>query len=400
MSIKLFCITGDSYTGKTAFARNLVKKYPSIFTLNISYTSRLPREGEVDGIDYHFRDKSFFNDIHKFEELHKSTTKEGEDYYYASLKEDYIKSAKENKIILLIVDAKGSNEFLSKKEINNVPISYNKLMLLDIPTDKIKRFVSKLRYHNNITEDGYSKAIERIGRFDFGKTVKSFNLSKQASIIRNDYYNLEDIYDILKILPSDAAEKILTTLKNKRDGSNHRAYIEMLLLYGNNEKMIYKNIKTNSKEEDFLHISQKYNLDPLNFKNYVNERIEYPLVLLDKRGNSQTYCRMSNQTLVRDCLESFVSLNRNRTYSLDELKSGIMVDVFTPFGTRESVSLSRIAERDLYDNPKILPLTHFGLTEQSLNDALLSTDTYNIEQLSLKRIAEENHPHIEHKNTF
>lgn len=58
----LFIVAAPSGAGKTSMVRALLKNDPSI-RLSISYTTRPPRPGEVDGKDYHFVSKDTFLDM-------------------------------------------------------------------------------------------------------------------------------------------------------------------------------------------------------------------------------------------------------------------------------------------------------------------------------------------------
>jgi guanylate kinase len=50
---KVFVITGPSGVGKGTLIKELLKEVPDL-ELSVSATTRSPREGEVDGRDYHF----------------------------------------------------------------------------------------------------------------------------------------------------------------------------------------------------------------------------------------------------------------------------------------------------------------------------------------------------------
>jgi guanylate kinase len=50
---KVFVITGPSGVGKGTLIARLLERVPDL-ELSISATTRAPREGEVDGRDYHF----------------------------------------------------------------------------------------------------------------------------------------------------------------------------------------------------------------------------------------------------------------------------------------------------------------------------------------------------------
>jgi guanylate kinase len=49
----LFVVAAPSGAGKTSLTRALLTREPGI-ALSVSYTTRLPRPGERDGVDYHF----------------------------------------------------------------------------------------------------------------------------------------------------------------------------------------------------------------------------------------------------------------------------------------------------------------------------------------------------------
>lgn len=55
----LFIVAAPSGAGKTTLVRALLKADPRI-KLSISYTTRAPRPGETDGVDYHFVDEARF----------------------------------------------------------------------------------------------------------------------------------------------------------------------------------------------------------------------------------------------------------------------------------------------------------------------------------------------------
>jgi guanylate kinase len=57
---KVFVITGPSGVGKGTLIRELLRRVPDL-ELSISATTREPREGEVDGRDYHFLSREEFD---------------------------------------------------------------------------------------------------------------------------------------------------------------------------------------------------------------------------------------------------------------------------------------------------------------------------------------------------
>ncbi len=59
MSGSLFVVSAPSGAGKTSLVRALLATNPQI-SLSVSYTTRKPREGEVDGVSYHFVSQDTF----------------------------------------------------------------------------------------------------------------------------------------------------------------------------------------------------------------------------------------------------------------------------------------------------------------------------------------------------
>lgn len=47
-------ISGPSGSGKSTFLKRIMKEYPRAFGFSVSHTTRQPRPGEQDAVDYHF----------------------------------------------------------------------------------------------------------------------------------------------------------------------------------------------------------------------------------------------------------------------------------------------------------------------------------------------------------
>ncbi|HEY8011223.1 MAG TPA: guanylate kinase [Rudaea sp.] len=64
MSGTLYIVAAPSGGGKTSLTRALLEREPGI-VLSVSYTSRLPRPGEADGVHYHFVSRGVFEEMIK-----------------------------------------------------------------------------------------------------------------------------------------------------------------------------------------------------------------------------------------------------------------------------------------------------------------------------------------------
>lgn len=79
MSGNLFILSAPSGAGKSTLAAKLLQEDQNIH-LSVSYTTRAPRTGEVDGRDYHFVDKAAFMGMLKRGEFLESAEVHGNHY--------------------------------------------------------------------------------------------------------------------------------------------------------------------------------------------------------------------------------------------------------------------------------------------------------------------------------
>ena len=65
----LIVLSGFSGAGKGTIMKELMKKYADHYALSISATTRKPRTGETDGVEYFFKSKDEFEKMIAQEEL-------------------------------------------------------------------------------------------------------------------------------------------------------------------------------------------------------------------------------------------------------------------------------------------------------------------------------------------
>ncbi|HEY1717632.1 MAG TPA: guanylate kinase [Verrucomicrobiae bacterium] len=101
----LILISAPSGGGKTTLCNQLLKARPDM-TRAITCTTRAPRPGEKDGVDYHFFDASEF-----LKRLHAGNFLEHATVYgnsYGILKSELLSKLREGKDVLLNVDVQGA----------------------------------------------------------------------------------------------------------------------------------------------------------------------------------------------------------------------------------------------------------------------------------------------------
>jgi guanylate kinase len=178
----LVVLSGPSGSGKTSIAREVCKRIGEDKTLfSISSTTRPPRDGEKDGIDYYFLTKEeFLEDIEKgyfleWAEVHGN-------YYGTSIK-PIEKAIKEKKIVFLDIDVQG---FESVKKI------YPNLITSVFVTTKNKQILIE-RLKNRGTETKESLKIRLINALNEMKKIDEYDFLLINDIFEESVDNLEAI---------------------------------------------------------------------------------------------------------------------------------------------------------------------------------------------------------------
>ncbi|MEO7431517.1 MAG: guanylate kinase [Dokdonella sp.] len=118
MSGTLFIVAAPSGAGKTSLVHALLEREPGI-SLSVSYTSRMPRPGEVDGRHYHFVSREVFEHMAGADAF----------YEYASVHGDLKGTARsavepilsQGRDVLLEIDWQGARQIRAK--LSQGPVS-------------------------------------------------------------------------------------------------------------------------------------------------------------------------------------------------------------------------------------------------------------------------------------
>ncbi len=101
----VFVVSAPAGTGKTTLVDRLAKEFPCIIR-SISYTTRLPREGELEGEHYHFISQAEFQSMIE-EGLFLEYVKLYDDYYGTS-RQWVIDKQKLGHHVVLVIDTQGA----------------------------------------------------------------------------------------------------------------------------------------------------------------------------------------------------------------------------------------------------------------------------------------------------
>jgi guanylate kinase len=104
---KVFVITGPSGVGKGTLIAQLLERVPGL-ELSVSATTRPPREGEVDGRNYHFMDRKEFDRRARDGEFLEHATYSG--HRYGTLRSEVERRLSEGVSVVLEIEVQGARQ--------------------------------------------------------------------------------------------------------------------------------------------------------------------------------------------------------------------------------------------------------------------------------------------------
>ena len=109
----LFVISSPSGAGKTSLGKRLLANHPDIM-LSVSATTRTPRPGEKDGVDYYFLEEEEFKRRAREGYFYEWAKVHG--YRYGTPKEPVLHTLDEGRDVLLDIDWQGAQQLGQKAE--------------------------------------------------------------------------------------------------------------------------------------------------------------------------------------------------------------------------------------------------------------------------------------------
>ncbi len=134
-------ICGPAGSGKTTLCDHLREEFPSTVSRLVTTTSRAPRPGEIDGVDYHFLSSGVFEErINEgaFIEWAKVHSR-----FYGSQKHHLEELLQNGSDILLNIDVQGAEAFY-RESLSN-PILTGRLHRIFIKPLSMEQLVDRLR---------------------------------------------------------------------------------------------------------------------------------------------------------------------------------------------------------------------------------------------------------------
>lgn len=197
MKKELILILGNTGSGKSTLAKSL--KWVHGYNVTVPYTTRPPREGEVDGVDYMFVTNAFFND---FVGIFDAFSIYAGNRYGIKINPDVSKQ-------VIVCDATMYSSIINSKYIND---DFNiTTVWLDLDDDVllyrcILRGDDSIISHNRILENG--------------QELRSLFEKYRPDLIFNTPMHVKDISRTINKVIDDSMLKTLTVgfIKNNLDG--------------------------------------------------------------------------------------------------------------------------------------------------------------------------------------
>ena len=101
----LFVVSGAAGTGKDSVVKALRQAHPEI-EKTVSATTRAPRPGEQEGVDYYYRTREEFQQLIEKDQVVEHNFYNGN--FYGTLREEVDKRLAAGKVVVLVIDVHGA----------------------------------------------------------------------------------------------------------------------------------------------------------------------------------------------------------------------------------------------------------------------------------------------------
>jgi guanylate kinase len=182
-------ISGPSGAGKSTVVRRLLTECPLPLVLSVSATTRPPRPGEIDGVDYHFLSREEFERKRAAGEFLECKEVYGRGDWYGTLQSEVTAGLNAGKWVILEIDVQGAMSVLK---------SHPETVTIFIHCGSLEELERRLRQRGTETE----ASIQR--RLEVARRELTYLDRYQYSIINNDVS--QAVREVCQILARHGAQ--------------------------------------------------------------------------------------------------------------------------------------------------------------------------------------------------
>lgn len=180
---RLIIVSGPSGSGKSTLVRRLLETCPQPLRLSVSATTRAPRAGEVEGVDYHFLSPAEFQRLRAEGRFLECFEVYQGGHWYGTLRDEVDPSLKAGNWVVLEIDVQGTLALLPQ---------YPHAMTIFVEPGSLAELERRLRARGTESEE----AIER--RLEGARRELQFADRYQYRVVNDDLERcLRELCDIL-----------------------------------------------------------------------------------------------------------------------------------------------------------------------------------------------------------
>ena len=156
---QLIVISAPSGAGKTSIIKNVIKKLNDEnikSKFSVSHTTRLPREGDIDGSDYFFVSNEIFDEL--YEAGNFIETAEVHDYKYGTSKDFIDENINKGINVFLEIDVQGF------QKLQNRNIEFRSIFILPPSIEELRKRIQKRGLDSeDVIEKRMKNALKELG---------------------------------------------------------------------------------------------------------------------------------------------------------------------------------------------------------------------------------------------
>ncbi|XP_055912458.1 guanylate kinase [Eupeodes corollae] len=175
-------ICGPSGSGKSTLLKRLFAEYPNTFGFSVSHTTRQPRAGEVNGIDYHYVTRDHMEKAIANDEFIESACFGGN--MYGTSKASVHDVQDKGKVCVLDIEMEGVKQ-IKKSDLNPILVFNN--------PPSVEELKKRLLLRNTETEESLQKRLDSAQKeIHFGNEPGNFDIIILNDIIDEAYAKFKD----------------------------------------------------------------------------------------------------------------------------------------------------------------------------------------------------------------